>query len=256
MTIFEDAGDYDALYREKDYGAECDLIERASAPYRAGDAKRLLDVGCGTGSHSIELARRGYRVTGVDLTPAMLEMARAKAAKRFEPAQAPTFLQGDARSFRVDGERFDVAVMMFAVLCYMNSNDDVIRALTNIRSHLKPGGVFVCDFWWGPAVLSMRPQSLVRVVPAGNGKLLRATRTTLDTLACTADVHFDMFRFEPGVDTVETTEVHRLRYFFGPEIELLFKCAGLKLQKLGQLRDFDLAPDDVNRNTLAVATAI
>ena len=255
MKIFEDAGDYDALYREKDYGAECDLIERASAPFRGHGATRLLDVGCGTGGHSIELARRGYGVTGVDLSNAMLGLARDKAVQKVNAAQVPTFVQGDARSFRVEGERFDVAVMMFAVLCYMNSNDDVIRALTNIRSHLKPGGVFVCDFWWGPAVLSLRPRDLVRVVPAGAGKLLRATRTTLDTLACTADVHFDLFRFEPGAETIETTEVHRLRYFFGPEIELLFKCAGLKLERLGQLRDLDLAPDDVNRNTLAVATA-
>lgn len=256
MKMFEDAGDYDALYTEKNYAAECDLIERAVASVHAPGPLRLLDVGCGTGSHSLEMARRGHRVTGVDLTPAMLDRARAKAAEQFGADRAPAFALGDARTFRIEGNRFDVAVMMFAVLCYMNSNDDVIKALANVRAHLKPGGVFVCDFWWGPAVLSLRPQNLVRIVPAGAGKLLRATRTTLDTLACTAEVHFDMFRFEPGVDTVETTEVHRLRYFFGPEIELLLKCAGFELKHLGQLRDVALAPDDVNRNALVVATAV
>src|SRR4029077_11778373 len=70
---------YDALYRDKDYVSECDFVEAAIRRHGSGgDHRKVLDLGCGTGGHSIELARRGYTVRGVDLSPHMLSVARAK----------------------------------------------------------------------------------------------------------------------------------------------------------------------------------
>lgn len=69
---------------------------------------RILDVGCGTGRHAIELARRGYRVTGVDLSTSMLDRARAKAR---DAAVEVTFVEGDARRLGFHGE-FDLVLML------------------------------------------------------------------------------------------------------------------------------------------------
>ena len=67
------ASAYDQLYVEKNYASECDMIE---ALLELGGVRRkkgkLLDLGCGTGNHAIPLARRGYEVTGVDLSEDML----------------------------------------------------------------------------------------------------------------------------------------------------------------------------------------
>ena len=60
---------------------ECDFIENEIGGKRS---TRILDIGCGTGRHAIELAARGYAVVGVDLSMAQLARARAKAAERYE----------------------------------------------------------------------------------------------------------------------------------------------------------------------------
>jgi predicted TPR repeat methyltransferase len=61
------ADQYDLLYGEKDYDAECDLLEQVFHRYSKGPIQSILDLGCGTGNHSILLARRGYQENGVDL---------------------------------------------------------------------------------------------------------------------------------------------------------------------------------------------
>ena len=74
----EYAAAYDLLYADKDYDAECDLLERifreSGRPVRT-----VLDLGCGTGAHAVRLAQRGYEVVGVDLSEDMLRIARDRA---------------------------------------------------------------------------------------------------------------------------------------------------------------------------------
>jgi ubiquinone/menaquinone biosynthesis C-methylase UbiE len=78
-SIYADC--YDAFYQKKDYEAECDLIERLFKTYASAQIKTVLDLGCGTGNHTISLARRGFEVIGVDRSESMLAQARKKAAE-------------------------------------------------------------------------------------------------------------------------------------------------------------------------------
>jgi SAM-dependent methyltransferase len=254
--VFQDdyASGYDALYREKDYGAECDVVEQALSA-ASGQPLRLLDVGCGTGGHAIELARRGHRVTGVDLSEDMLRHARRKGAAALLDERLE-FVQGDARSFRLTAAPFDAAIMMFAVLGYVTDNDGLVSALSTVRAHLKPGARFCCDFWWGPAVLTDRPGERVRTVGNGQGELLRATRTRLDTLTNVAEVHFDLFRFDATAPAVRSSETHRMRYFFGPELKLMLRLAGFEIERLGQFPGLADAPTDRSWNAMLVARAV
>jgi len=258
MSVFDwqYAQGYDELYREKDYVAECDLVERAITLARPGSSSRILDVGCGTGGHAIELARRGHRVTGVDLSQHMIDAARHKA-EVLPTGGRPEFKLGNATSFdEREGGKYQAAIMMFAVLGYLNANEDILAALRNIRSHLEAGAPFVCDFWWGPAVLTQRPGERVRVVETWCGRLLRATRSTLDTMANTVDVHFDLYRFDADSPAVHSTETHRMRYFFALELELLFSAASLRIERVGQFPDLDAAPTDASWNAMLVASAV
>ena len=73
---------YDLLYEEKDYLAECDLLESLFQTYGEGPIHRIIDFGCGTGNHAIPLASRGYQVTGVDRSVNML--SQAEKSGRFQ----------------------------------------------------------------------------------------------------------------------------------------------------------------------------
>lgn len=256
VTVFNSlyAEHYDQFYATKSYVEECDLIEAALK--RNGDGVRgsMLDVGCGTGGHSLELADRGYRMTGVDLSPSMVAQAGVKSEALPED-QRPTWLVGDARSFDAGGP-FDAAIMMFAVVGYLTTNEDVMRGLRNIRRHLKPGAVFVSDFWYGPSVLVDRPTDRIRVLQAADGhQVIRATSTALDITNHTADVSFRLWSLDGGRLSSESSEMHRMRYFFPQEYRLMLFQAGFDMVSISAFPSLDDPLTDETWNAVVVAVA-
>lgn len=130
---------------EPDHGLRDPQVRRAWAdrlrawlPDRASD---VLDLGCGTGSLSLLAAEQGHRVTGVDLSPAMVDHARAKLAGR-----DAAFLLGDAAAPPVGEQLFDV-VLLRHVLWTL---PEPARALRHWRGLLRPGGRLVLiEGLWG-----------------------------------------------------------------------------------------------------------
>lgn len=255
MSVFNAgyAEQYDHFYEAKDYRGECDLVEAAFDRFGTKPTT-LLDVGCGTGKHLIELARRGYRTSGVDLSQAMLDQAD-RAAAALPEDRRPALLCGDARDFDY-GQTFDAAIMMFAVIGYLTGNDDVLAGLRNIRRHLTPGALFVCDFWYGPTVLGMGVSDRVRVLDRDGEQVIRATSTTLDPLSHTADVTFRLWTIRDAHVLSESTELHRLRYFFPQEFGLLLGDAGFSLESLTAFPTIDEKPNADTWNAFAVARAV
>lgn len=100
-------------------------------------AARIVDFGCGVGRHSGGLAAAGYEVTGVDLSPAMLQVAQDRY-------QACTFHEGDFRTVRLGG-LFDVAIIMWTTFNYLGSRRDVTDFLNTAAQHLVAGGLLVVD---------------------------------------------------------------------------------------------------------------
>lgn len=255
MTVFNSlyAEHYDQFYSTKNYGEECDLIEAALARHAGGVHGSILDVGCGTGGHSLELAKRGYSMTGVDLSPSMVAQASAKGEAMPE-AQRPAWQIGDARTFDAAGP-FDAAIMMFAVVGYLTTNEDVMAGLRNIRRHVEPGAVFVSDFWYGPSVLVDRPTDRVRVLKVEDRQVIRATNTTLDVTTHTADVSFRLWSLEGDRLTSASSEMHRLRYFFPQEYGFMLSLAGFDMVSISAFPSLDLPLTDETWNALVVAVA-
>lgn len=100
---------------------------------------RVLDLGCGVGRHSLELARRGFRVTGVDRTLPYLERARRQAETEGLDIE---FVNEDMRGFSRHGA-FDAAINMFTSFSYFEDPDEDRRVLANVASSLKDGGGLV-----------------------------------------------------------------------------------------------------------------
>lgn len=237
---------YDVLYKDKDYGAEVDLVEQAFERFASSPVKTVLDLGCGTGGHLMELERRGYRATGVDRSEHMISRARSKISNQ------TGVVVGDARTVKL-GKQFDAALMMFAVLSYQLGNQDVAAALRTVRDHLEPKGLFVFDVWFGPAVLSQRPTERIRTISSEGKTIIRAARSSLDLLSHTCDVEYRVWGLEKDRVVEESSEVHRVRYFFPLELELHLEQAGLRLLSLSQFPTLDSVPTDQSWNVLGIA---
>ena len=102
----------------------------------------VLDLGCGDGRHSLELARRGYRVTGLDLSEELLERARRRSA---EEGLDITFIQGDMRD-PPGISAFDLVVNFFTSFGYFREDGENTRVLEAISRSLRPGGRFLMDY--------------------------------------------------------------------------------------------------------------
>ena len=249
MTVFgpEYAGAYDALYQDKDYAAECDLVERVFREYAEIPIQRVLDLGCGTGRHTALFANRGYEVVGVDRSPEMLHLAQPGAHARF--------VQGDITTLQL-GEQFDAVLIMFAVLGYLTENASVEAALNAARRHLRPGGLLFADVWYGPAVLAQRPSERVKVIDTPDGDtLIRVASSRLDVRRSLCTVEYRLWRLRGDNVCGRGREQHVMRYFFEPELESLLARAGLGVQHFGAFPNFDDEPGEHSWNIAFVACA-
>ena len=250
----EYADAYDYLYKDKDYLKECQLIHRLLQAYGDGTVQNVLDLGCGTGNHTLPLAEQGYKLVGVDRSAQMLSAARQKALSLQLDGKS-IFYQGDIRSFRVD-QSFDASLMMFAVLDYQLENGDVLGALRTARKHTRLGGLFIFDVWYGPAVLRQGPSDRVKSIPTEKGRILRLASGQLDVQRHLCKVSYHLWNLEGERLTGETEETHLMRYFFPLELNLFLECCGFAPIRLGAFPQFDQDPGETTWNVSGVARAI
>lgn len=103
----------------------------------------VVDLGCGPGTYTIPLARRGARVTGVDLSTAMLDRVRAAALAAGVDVR---LVQADLREF-VEPDAFDLALSMHTSFGLFTEPEDNMRVLRNVLASLTPGGRLLIDLY-------------------------------------------------------------------------------------------------------------
>lgn len=228
---------YDLLYKDKDYVGEANYV-RSLVQRHHPEARSILDLGCGTGRHALLLAEAGYRVTGVDRSPEMLAMASAqlagsspeRAARVASSGAAPEFVQGDIRSVRT-GRAADVVISLFHVMSYQVSNADLKAAFATAKEHLTPGGVFIFDCWYGPAVLTERPSARSTQLENDEISVTRTATPVSHPNLNSVDVHYHVTIANKQSGTLdELRETHSMRYLFAPEVEMLLDACGLELK--------------------------
>ena len=224
---FDLSGDYyDLLYADKDYAGETLYVrKRLSA-----DCRTILELGSGSGIHASLLAEAGHDVTGVERSAAMLAQACKRTATTSNTAAPLQFRSGDARSVRL-GRQFDAVISLFHVVSYQTTDDDVVAVFSTAAEHVRPGGLFLFDAWYGPAVLSQRPVVRVKRMQNKYVAVTRIAEPALHPNANVVDVHYEIFATDLTTGRIDRIEEnHSMRYFFMPELAAFGRAAGLVLE--------------------------
>lgn len=224
MSVFSDyARYYDLIYRDKDYAGEAAYVHELIQRHCPG-AGTTLNLGCGSGRHDREMAKLGYQVTGIDISEEMLAEARAGSKND----QALAYHQGDVRRVRLN-ETYDAVVSLFHVMSYQINDQDLLAALETARSHLKPGGVFIFDCWYGPGVLTDRPTVRILELEDDAIKVTRVARPVMHPNDNVVDVNYEIYIKDKATEEVrEIRETHRMRYLFSTEISSALARTGFK----------------------------
>ena len=244
---------YDTLYRDKDYGLECDFLEDVFRRFGVGDVRRILDMGCGTGGHAIPLARRGYEVFGIDRSEQMLEIAQNKA-RDAGLSDKVQFKTSNIQNFKLQ-MKFDVVICMFAVLSYQIANDGLFSTIRAARDHVERNGLFICDFWYGPAVLKQRPAERIKIVQDGQDRILRIVKPDMNTLENVVNVHYHIIRLRENQLLEETHEKHSMRHYSKPEFDFFLARAGFRLERIFPFANLDKKASDDSWNVMAISRA-
>lgn len=208
---------YDLLYRDKDYMGEAAYVRGLLQRHGVASGS-LLEFGSGTGKHGKLLAGMGYDVVGIERSADMV--ARSTPAKGFECRQ------GDIREVQL-GRRFDAVLSLFHVVSYQTGNDDLLAVLQRAAEHLSPGGIFVFDFWYTPAVYRQYPEVRTRRLAAPGIELLRIAEPKVLPNDNRVDVNYTIYVRDTAADTIQRiTETHPMRHFSLPELDLAARLTG------------------------------
>jgi SAM-dependent methyltransferase len=230
VTVFDSYGKYyDLLYRDKDYAGEAQFIQQLFQTY-APAVRSILELGCGTGKLAGALAEDSYRVHGVDLSAEMLKRAAERQAQLSAEISARlSFSQANIQDLRL-GQTFDAVISIFHVLSYQSTESAIQSTLQTVREHLKPGGVFIFDVWYGPAVLKNFPTVRVKRLQDDKIAVTRIAEPVMHPNQNWVDVNYEIFIQSQHTKQIETlSETHRMRYFFAPELEKMLADVNIKL---------------------------
>lgn len=216
---------YNLFYQDKDYAREACDVNVLLEQYKT-IGKNIIIYGCGTGKHDRELSKLGYKCHGIDMSEAMVDIAK-QAAK--EGGFEIEYEVADIRKYEPT-KKYDAVVSLFHVMSYQNSNEDILAAFISARKALDKGGLFLFDAWYGPGVLTDRPVVRIKEVEDDRYKLIRHSRPTMHANTNIVDVEFEIIVIDK--ETTESkiiSEVHHMRYFFEPEMRFYLEQAGFKL---------------------------
>jgi SAM-dependent methyltransferase len=225
---------YDLFYADKDYAAEAAFVRDIIERYKPG-ARSILDLGCGSGRHAVEFARAGLMVTGVERSGHMIARAKDQIGRLSPNLRGQlTLVEGDATTY-TSATKYDVVVALFHVVSYQTTNEALQGIFNSARVNLIRDGLFVFDFWYGPAVLTERPQVRVKRVATSSHDLIRIAEPEHQVNRNVVDVRYTLTSVDRETGLAKQhMEMHSVRYLFLPEIELLASYSGFEIVEAGE----------------------
>lgn len=193
---------------------------------RLAGSGRALELAIGTGRVGIPLAERGISVTGIELSPAMVDQLRRKV----DDAALPVVI-GDMATTKVAGE-FSLVYLVWNSISNLRTQQEQVECFRNAASHLAPGGRFVIELWV-PALRRLPPGQLAVPMSVDQGHLV------LDTYDPVSQEVTSHHVWRSGERTARY-ESGRFRYIWPAECDLMAQLAGMELEQ--RVADWDGAP--------------
>ena len=235
---------YDAFARFYDLdteGCDDDLLFWVQFARRTGGP--VLEIGCGTGRVLLPLAKAGFSVVGVDVSPAMLAVAREKVTAA-GLSRKVKLVQADALDVRLE-RRFPLAFVALNSFGHFAEPGEPERALTRCREHLELGGLFALDLTnpipgaFGE-VNGLLIHEFTRAGPTPDWQTVKLRSQWQDHVAQRIDVSCIYDEVSPTGVVRRTLAPFVLRYFFPNELRLLFEGTGFAIEAM--YGGYDLEP--------------
>ncbi len=226
---------YHVLYRSHDDSEAHLAIDAFLQPLDLAPDARVLDLACGKGRYARYLAEKGFDVTGLDISEASISYAR-----QFEQEQL-AFYQHDMRKpFR--SNYFDAVLNMFTSFGYFNTDHDHLVTLKNVYQQLRPGGLFLLDFFNTTAVCQNLIPEQVKTIEGIDFHLQKEIQDgvvykTVDFTLTGQPYHFQ----------------ERVRLFTLTDFQVLFAAANLRIRQT--YGDYQLSPFDEKTSSRLILIA-
>jgi SAM-dependent methyltransferase len=208
---------YDAIYADKDYAGDLEVLEAYAGPL-AG--KSLLELGAGTGNHTLRLAPRVASLACVEIDPDFYEVLALKLAA----ASLPNVTRYACRLQELPASGFDAAAAFFHVLNYIGPSE-MEAFLASLAARLRPGAPVVADLWNGAAALLDPPREERREKRSAAGRVTQHIRPELDRDRRMVALDYDISLEKVGV-TQSFRERLVLFLWLKEELAALLRKAG------------------------------
>jgi ubiquinone/menaquinone biosynthesis C-methylase UbiE len=215
----------------------------------------VIDIGCGTGNHAVRLSKLGYHVTGVDISPAMLKIAKAK-----DKDAKIRFTQGDMKKLEKavpKNERFDTAICLGQVSYHLMTDKDVHAFLNRLHGVLKRNGLFIFSARNAKKINEeyLNNLRLDHMVNEEKLQLLELTYNTRDSRDSNIIIWNSIYLVKQNGKVDLQMREHRLRWFEFSELKTMITANGFKIVAVYSGPVKEKFKEDEHANMWFVATA-
>jgi len=222
---------YDLFYKDKDYEKESRRLASVFNKFSPKRPHSVLDIACGTGSHSNILAQMGYSVIGVDASSHMLKHARLKAKQK---SLKVNYLKRRMEDLNL-GKKFDVIISMFTIVDYITESDKLVKFFRNVHRHMKKDSLYIFDFWNRAAVLRDYIPYKERKFKFKDIIIRRESHTTVHPIENLIKINYTVSIFDSLKKNKlkkKFKEMHALRFYSIQEIKSFLGRCGLEAIKI------------------------
>ena len=216
---------YDLFYADKPYSDEANFVHSCLVKHSSRPVENILELGCGTGTHSLFLEKLGYKIIATDYSNEMLLQAMHKAK---EVNSNNIFRQQDMCSLDIPERPLDAIICLSYSICYATTNESFGRVINGAYSHLRPGGLFIFEFWNAAAMVSNYDPLRIKRCRIDDGEVIRISEAQIDYRSQLYKVDYSIYEHKKNGTFNYLSETQINRYFSLQEMSLFLTNAGFK----------------------------
>lgn len=244
---------YDLFYAHKTYTQEAQFVQSLLTRFGDKPNQKILELGCGTGTHSFLLEEFGHEIIATDLSPDMINKAKQKATSRGSKVR---FAAQDMLELNQPERPFDAVICLFDSFCYILDNGDVEEVLRRVQDHLRQGGLLIFEFWNAAAMINHLDPIRVKRLAHGKDEIVKISEAKLDYQRQLYHVKYTLYEMKADGNCQTYTESHTNRFYQIQEMAYFLTRAGLTPLKwyAGYTEDETITGD--TWNIICVARAL